>query len=409
MKVLLISSNYWPEPTGIAVYTTDIARVLQSSGSEVTVLTGLPHYPWWSIPEEFGSIRDGVSIQDVGIRLVRTKHFIPKNVHVINRMRFEWSLFWRMWRSIAPFKSSEFDVVISVVPTVASGLVGKLFAKRSHVPFGLIVQDLSGNGSRQSGLRGGNAISKIVDILEGAALKSADGIVVVSPAMKSVLVANGIQASSIATILNYSAKRFSPVVRDQAKAHFGWERDEFLVLHSGNMGAKQDLENVLRAAKWLQSDTKIKIVFVGHGNQESRLKELAVGQSNVEFRAAVSDEEYSTLLSAADLLLVNERATQLDMSLPSKLTSYLQSGTPVIAASPRGGATWALLEDVAELVEAGNPKELATRITWLSENPLHREKLANQGLTFAQQNFDPEVGREKYVKWVGSISWDGKK
>ena len=106
------------------------------------------------------------------------------------------------------------------------------------------------------------------------------------------------------------------------------------------------------------------------------------------------------MLSAADLLLVNERTTQMEMSLPSKLTSYLYSERPVLAAVPRGGATWKFLDGVAELVEAGDPKALASKIEELSTNKRRLNELASLGLEFAVKNLNPAVGRAKYLEWV---------
>jgi glycosyltransferase involved in cell wall biosynthesis len=109
------------------------------------------------------------------------------------------------------------------------------------------------------------------------------------------------------------------------------------------------------------------------------------------------------LLSAADLLLVNERSTQMEMSLPSKLTSYLYSERPVLAAVPRGGATWKFLDGVAELVEAADPKALAKKIEELSQNQIRLDELARLGSEFAKKHLDPEVGRAKYRQWVENL------
>ena len=118
---------------------------------------------------------------------------------------------------------------------------------------------------------------------------------------------------------------------------------------------------------------------------------------------AVSEIEYSALLSAADLLLVNERKSQMDMSLPSKLSSYLASGKPVLASVPPGGATWKFLEGIAELVEAGNPMALAQKIIELSKNPKRLKELSDLGYKFAKENLDAEKGRQKYLDWVNEL------
>ena len=401
-RVLLVTTNYWPEPTGIAVYTTDLAETLEAEGHKVSVLTSLPHYPWWGVPSEFAHLGEGIGTQN-GVSIIRAKHLVPPKMNGLVRVRFETSLWWNLRRVSKAMVGNDFDVVIACIPTVAAGIVGKRIAKTLGIPFGLIVQDLSGAGAKQSGLRGGAVISKIAHFVEGRALYGADSLVVVSPAMRDVVVGLGVPESRITQITNYAARAIVSVDKTTARAKFGWASDDFVVIHTGNMGAKQDLENVVRAADALNGFSKIKIYLVGHGNQESNLKALCLGKSNISVLAAVSDSDYSALLSAADLLLVNERSTQMEMSLPSKLTTYLYSERPVIAAVPRGGATWKFLDGVAELVEAGDPVALARAIEELSKQPEKLADLAGRGRVFADANLDPEVGRKKYLDWVQKL------
>jgi glycosyltransferase involved in cell wall biosynthesis len=402
MRIFLCSSNYWPEPTGISVYITDLAENLKDNGNQVSVLTSLPHYPWWKVPVEFSHLGEGVSSHN-GVEVIRVKHFVPPKMNALLRMRFEISLWWNLMRVSKSLIGKDFDVVIACMPTVAAGIVGKRISKRLGVPFGLIVQDLSGAGAKQSGLRGGALISRIAHLVEGSALHGADSLVVVSPAMRDVVIGLGVEPKRVSQILNYSARSIDPVDKLTARKKFGWTEGEFVVIHTGNMGAKQDLENVVKAAEALGRNSVVKIYLIGHGNQENTLKHLCAGRKNISLMAAVSDEDYSALLSAADLLLVNERSTQMEMSLPSKLTSYLYSERPVLAAVPRGGATWKFLEGVAELVDAGDPKKLATKIEELSKNQSRLNQLAKLGSEFAVKHLDPEIGRAKYLDWVGNL------
>ena len=399
---LLITSNYWPEPTGISVYTTDLAENLKAKGHQISVLTSLPHYPWWKVPVEFSHLGEGVTSHN-GVEVIRAKHFVPPKMNALLRMRFEISLWWNLMRVSKSLIGKDFDVVIACMPTVAAGIVGKRISKRLGLPFGLIVQDLSGAGAKQSGLRGGALISKIAHAVEGRALHGADSLVVVSPAMRDVVVELGVESKKVNQILNYTARTIYSINKAIARNEFGWAEGEFVVIHTGNMGAKQDLENVVKAAEALGQNSVIKIYLIGHGNQENTLKQMCAGKKNISVMAAVSDEDYSALLSAADLLLVNERSTQMEMSLPSKLTSYLYSERPVVAAVPRGGATWKFLDGVAELVEAADPKALAKKIEELSHNQIRLDELARLGSEFAKKHLDPEVGRAKYLRWVADL------
>ncbi len=401
-RVLLVTTNYWPEPTGIAVYTTDLAEMLKVEGFDVSVLTSLPHYPWWKIPIEFAHLTEGKA-QHESVEIIRAKHLVPPKMNALIRIKFEISLWWNLRRVSKRLVGNNFEVVIACIPTVAAGVVGKRIAKKLGVSFGLIVQDLSGAGAKQSGLRGGALISKVALAVENSVLKAADSIVVVSPAMRDVVLDLGVNSPKVSQITNYSARSIENADRAFARVTFGWASDEYVVIHTGNMGAKQDLENVVEAAKAIGVDSKVKIFLVGHGNQEANLKKMCEGLGNIAVLPAVADDQYSVLLSAADLLLVNERSTQMEMSLPSKLTSYLYSERPVIAAVPRGGATWKFLDGVAELVEAGEPDALAKKILELKADPKRCAQLADKGVVFAAKNLNPEVGRAKYLEWVGKL------
>jgi len=401
-SILLVATNYWPEPTGISVYTTDLAELLQEKGFKVTVLTSLPHYPWWEVPPEFSHIVEGSS-QKNSVNIIRINHLIPARMDALKRIQFELSLWWNLRKISKRMIGEDFDVVITYIPTVAAGVVGKKIALKLGVPSGLIIQDLSGVGAKQSGLRGGALISKAALAVEGSILKTADSMVVVSPAMRDVVMSMGVPTSRVLDIANYSARRIEFVNRDFARKNFGWTSDEFVVVHTGNLGAKQGLENVIEASKALGSNANVRIYLIGHGNQEANLKKLCEGLFNISVMGAVADDQYSALLSAADLLLVNERSTQMEMSLPSKLTSYLNSERPVLAAVPKGGATWKFLDGIAELVEAGKPSLLARAIEDLSQDPEKRKQLASKGLEFARKNLDAETGRRKYLDWVNTL------
>ena len=402
LRILIVTSNYWPEPTGIAIYSSDLVNTLRSAGYLVEVLTGLPHYPWWHVPNDYQELGEGQYFFDE-VSIVRTRHFIPSKMNAWTRTRFETSLLWNLNRISKQRVENNFDLVLAYVPTLAAGIVGNRIARKLGIPVGLIVQDLSGAGAKQSGIPGGVLISKIARFVESKTLQEANSLVIVSPAMRDVVVHFGVPKSRVTQIPNYSAREIFSIDKNVARSKFGWPLDDFLVIHTGNMGAKQDLENVVRAADELRAYSKNKIYLVGHGNQESKLKVLCEGKKNISVLPAVPDLDYSALLSAADVLLVNERESQIEMSLPSKLTSYLYSERPVLAAVPRGGATWKFLDGVAELVEAGDPIALARKIEELSKQPEKRECLARRGKYFAQENLNPEAGRRKYLNWIEGL------
>lgn len=108
-----------------------------------------------------------------------------------------------------------------------------------------------------------------------------------------------------------------------------------MVLHSGNMGLKQGLEVLVDAARLAP---EIRVVLMGDGNQREALLARAAGLRNLDILPPADAAEFTDVLAAADVLAVTQRGSVLDMSVPSKLTSYFVSGRPVVASVAEGEA-----------------------------------------------------------------------
>jgi hypothetical protein len=73
LRVLIIGINYRPEVTGIGPYTAGLAEHLAARGDDVTVITGLPHYPAWRIAR--GTPRAVVRRETIrGVTVIRAAH-----------------------------------------------------------------------------------------------------------------------------------------------------------------------------------------------------------------------------------------------------------------------------------------------------------------------------------------------
>ncbi|MGI8728234.1 MAG: glycosyltransferase family protein [Solirubrobacterales bacterium] len=115
-------------------------------------------------------------------------------------------------------------------------------------------------------------------------------------------------------------------------------------------------------------------------------------------------ERVPPLLRAGKILLQPGHPTKLNrLRLPSKLQSYLASGTPTITFAFGCGE---LLRDREEVLKTYSPaaEELATRIAeLLGDEPLY-ERLADGGPRAARSLFDPEVNARRivahYQHWI---------
>ncbi len=402
LRALVITSNFHPEDTGIAVYSTDLVSNILNSKYSVSVLTGLPHYPWWKIPERYAHIRPGFThTKDYDI--LRISHSIPQSANAIGRGRLEYS-FWRNGlKQLKNFKSHDFDIVVAVMPTLACGLIARHFSHAHKVPGVVIFQDITSSAALQSGMPGARLMYRIARKLEILASCWATKVITISEEMTEVVEQLVKSHVPIEAIPNYSVITPTIFTHSQARNLFPDFSGKYVILHTGNIGHKQDLLNVAAAAKILEPHTDIQFIIIGDGNQKSVLEKAISGRENISIIPFVSKDEYPIFLAAADALLVNERSTLIEMSLPSKLTAYLTSGRPVIAAVSNKSATKKYLNDNALIVDPGHPQCLATAILKLKGDPVLQLSLSQRARKFSEENLSSFVGRQKYLDSINDV------
>ncbi|TME68594.1 MAG: glycosyltransferase, partial [Chloroflexi bacterium] len=338
--LVLYGINYAPETTGIAPYTTALAEHWAES-HRVSVVTGFPHYPAWRTSAN--DRRMWAHETRNGARVLRRRHYVPSRQSALRRAAYEASFL----ASGALARCERPDAVVGVVPSLSGGVLARLAAARWHVPYGLIIQDLMAPAAAQSGISGGGHAARVTAVIERCALRRAQSVAIVSEAFRPYLLSNGVPAARISILPNWTHIRGPSADRTATRIRMGWRSDYIIVLHAGNMGLKQGLEQVVDAAKAVPVGLPVRFVLMGDGSQRALLEERGKNVGALSFLPFQPEAEVSDILAAADVLLVSERSSVVDMSLPSKLTSYLVAGRPILAAVRLDGAT------AAEVTRAG--------------------------------------------------------
>lgn len=399
-RLCVVGMHFAPESTGNAPYTTALTEALVDAGAAVLVVTGIPHYPEWKVRAEFRSgmrwsERDGRRV------VLRRRHWVPRVPNVFGRALMEGTFLAQALTTVPGFSV---DGYIAVTPMLSS-LVAVAAASRVHQkPWGALVQDLTGLGAKQSGASGDRVASSIAQA-EYHLLARADRVAVVAAEFADTLSSHGVDPVRISLTPNFSHIRLAPQRHALARAELGWPQDRFLLVHTGNMGMKQGLDVAIEAARIGEKSGLFDLVLVGDGNQRMALERMAGGLSNVHFVDPLSDERYPLALAAADALLVIERSTAGQMSIPSKLTSYFAAGRPVIGSVPPGGITDRVLrESGAGLpLPAGDAAAIADTVAALRADDEAIEQLAFNGLRFAEDNYSREAAYARYVGFARGV------
>ncbi len=383
MRVMIVGINYRPELTGIGPYTAGLAEHLAARGDEVTVITGLPSYPGWRL--RHGTPRRLLATERLdGVTVVRSAHYIPGSQTAGKRALYEAT--FGLTGLIASLRLGRPDAILGVVPSLSGGILARLTGERLRAPYGLLFQDLMGPAARQSGIDGGGGVARVTSAAEGWVAGRARAVAVVTDGFIPYLATIGVSSERIRLVPNWSHLAQPGLDRAAVRHRFGWPEDRQVVLHAGNMGSKQGLDQVVEAAR-LAADRgePVHFVLAGGGNQESRLRAAAESVPTLDLLPVQPDGVYAALLAAADALLLSERASLESMSLPSKLASYFAAGRPIVAAVPQGGPSAREMErsGAGLTVPAGDPEAILAALARLRAEPDLARALGAAGPVYA--------------------------
>ncbi len=402
-RILFAAIHYWPEISGNAPYTSLLAEHLAERGHEVTVLTGMPHYPEGLIRRAYRG-RFAWSEEHCGVEIRRRAHYVPGRQTALRRAVYEASFL--LTGSLALARPRP-DVIVGVSPSLSGAALAAEFAVRTGRPFGLVLQDLMGRAAEQSGIAGGRGVARLTAAAEGWIARRAGSVAVAAPDFVPYLVDRGVPADRIVHLPNWTHIAEAHGDRAATRRRHGWADDETIVLHAGNMGNKQGLEQVVEAARAARSDADgVRFVLMGDGNQRSDLERRAAGLSILDFRPFEPSETFPDTLAAADILLLSERASVRDMSLPSKVTSYLAAGRPIVAAVATDGATATLVARTGAgvLVDAGDPGGILRAVASIRSDPAMGERLGRAGQAFAARELSSRDGLARSAAFVEGIA-----
>ncbi|MET8681808.1 glycosyltransferase family 4 protein [Streptomyces sp. NPDC004647] len=388
-RLLLISTNYAPEQAGIGPYATQIAEHWAVGGqSEVHVLAGLPHYPAWRTDPAYRGVWRTVE-QRAGVTVHRRRHTVPPRQTAVRRALYEASILAH--GLVAPPRMGPPDAVVAQLPSLAGGVIGARIAGRHRVPYIPVVQDLMGAAAAQSGIRGGDRAAAAAAAVEGYVLKRATLVGVIHETFVDKVAAMGVERDRIRLVPNWSHVERPSSPRAETRARLGWPEGRTVVLHSGNMGLKQGLDVLVEAARQAPD---ILVVLMGDGNQREHLHTLGAGLPNLHILLPADEGEFPDVLAAADVLAVTQRASVLDMSIPSKLTSYFAAGRPVLASVAEEGGTAEEVRrsEAGVLVPPENPVALLSAVRKLAEDPAAADALGSRGPAYVDAHLSREAG-----------------
>lgn len=337
-KILLYGMNYSPELTGVGKYTGDMASWLRHMKlAKVDVVTAVPHYPEWKIPEGY---KNSYSTEAEGVSsIVRCPLFIPKKssffLRLLHLVSFAISsnpvVFFKLLRGRP-------DVLIIIVPTLFIAPLPLLLAKVMRIPTVIHVQDFEVDAMFGLAKSRSKFVSSIARSFEKKVLCSADLVSTISEGMLERATRKGVNVDRLLMLPNWADEAsFGQHATDFFEKNLNLPKNSKVVLYAGNVGEKQGLEALVDLAQCSLHLRDIYFVIIGAGRHRDALeRDVSERQlSNIVFADLVPKKDLPHMLSSANCHLIIQKEGIADAVLPSKLTNILAvGGNAIIVVEP---------------------------------------------------------------------------
>jgi len=388
LRILMLTQYFPPESGAAQVRLKEVAKGLQRSGHQVTVVTAFPNHPSGVIPPNYrGHWRmkdevDGIPVWRTWIYPVQRGRFWKR---LLNYFSFVFSSFWGL------SKVGKQDILFFESPPLFLGITALIYGWLTRTRIIMNISDLWPESAVALGLVNSRWMIKAAEGLEKLLYRKAWKISTQTEGIRDSLLQRGVPKEKVTFLPNgVNLELFAPRERDAEMARtLGIKEDDFVLIYAGTMGYAQGLESVIQTAVLLKDKPNVRFLFVGDGTEKPMLEALVQekGLANVifvDFQPVQEMPRYFSLSSASIVPLKKNKL--FEGARPSKMFPALGSAVPVIYSGEGEAAELVLSSGGGVVVAPENSQELAQAILELQKNPNRRE-MGQKGRRFVEAHY----------------------
>ena len=363
MRILLTHRFFWPDTAPYATLLRSIGKRLVAEGHEVSVLSSLPSYRSGTsgdVPRD--AVIDGLALHRIRVQPYEKRHPLRRMVNVIVYMV-------ALFRTVLRTRP---DVVTAAAfPPVFAAWSASLAARLVGASFVYHVQDIHPEVSILSGgPLGRGPLMWLMRWLDNQSLRRSAAIIVLSQDMAETLGARGLGALPIHVINNAELDIFG--VAEPAPAALYKAQGVQRVIFAGNLGRFQNLPLLAEGVARLFKDRPaLELFFLGDGAAQPELQARWAGNRQVRFAPFLPFAQARGLIAEADVGLVSLLPGVYRVAYPSKVSTYLSLGVPVLAlVEPESNLARDLIRSgQGQVPAAATPEAIAASLAQLLDAP----------------------------------------
>jgi glycosyltransferase involved in cell wall biosynthesis len=337
MNVCLIIDDYLPDSIKVgAKMMHELALEMMAAGHQVTIIT----------PQVDLSAHYKMDHLD-GVTVCRFRSGPIKNVGRVKRAINETLLSWRAWRQLKPYLiENPHDLIVYYSPSIFWGVLvmrlKKLWGAKSY----LVLRDFFPQWVIDSGmLKPWSPITLYFRLFEWLNHKAADVVGIQSPANIVVFESFHRLSQPLQVLYNWAPELPSAASSGQYRQALGLD-GKVVFFYGGNIGAAQDMMNIVRLAGALENDERAHFLLVGSGDEAALVGQaIEDGQAgNMTLLPPVSQQDYEEMLAEFDVGLFSLHREHSAHNFPGKLLGYMAHNKPILGSVNPGNDVQAVIE-----------------------------------------------------------------
>jgi glycosyltransferase involved in cell wall biosynthesis len=402
VKVLTFCAYYTPEIAASMYITTNLFEDWAAHGIDIEVYVPTPTRGVdAAVIEKYKRIKKEVSCD--GHLIVHRFSMMQEGKGMAGRaLRYLLLNLKFLWYGLRT--KADILFIDSTPPT--QGPLAALLKKCKSIPMVYNLQDVFPDSLVNTGICSEKSILfKLGCWMEKITYRNSDAIIAISEDFRKNLVAKGVPQDRITVVYNWvDENAVLPVGREKNVLfdRYGLDRSKFCISYCGNIGFTQNMELLIRVAKSLELDDRIRFVLIGDGAYTPELERL-IKERNIGNVILLPFQPYgdiSHVFSLGDCGLIISKAGVGSNSVPSKTWSYMSAECPIIASFDRDSELQKMIRkaDCGIGVDADDEATLTSTILAAADGAI-KDKGKN-GRAYVIRHLTREAGTRQYASML---------
>ena len=394
-KILIISAVFPPEQVTSALMTYDIAKELAKS-YQVTVLRPRPTRP-------IGAHFENAELIGEPFETVVVDSYTCPESRLMGRMKESISFSKQCVNYIKAHKDEIDFIYNGAWQLFGVNMVAKI-AVKYHIPYLITVQDIY-----PESLLTGHHYPGIVEMVVKTFFKPMD----------KYYTSHAVKVRTISDEMADYMSNTRHIPRDHYVVMNNWQNDEdfenlpvkeqtdghFVFAYVGSINVHANVDLIIKAFHKANLDNA-ELRIYGGGNRKEQCMALVnnLGNENITF-GLVSREEVPAIQAKADVTVFALPKGNGGICLPSKMTSYMLSGKPILASIDKGSTAERFINEAqcGFAVEPDNVEALTEGFRKFVEmGKEHIVQMSKNSRRFAEENLTRRANLPKVIEIIES-------